>query len=342
MSAAATDTHAETEGPLEGSALVRATFPYMEESTARNWFIMATTLGVLGSAEALALMDLPLAIRLPAVVIAGLTWVRAFIIFHDARHGAMFRDSKAGRFLCDIVGFLLLSPPSVWKETHDYHHRNNAKLLGGAIGSYPVATPRMWNLMTTSQQRQYRFVRSPLNMLVAYFTVFGLGMCIGPFIRAPKQHWMGPASLLFHVALIVTVTLTLGFQAALLGVILPFAMAMTAGAYLFYAQHNFPDAVLAERRKWNYHTAALKSSSMMDMSPLMHWFTGNIGYHHIHHLNHRVPFYRLPECMAAIPELQTPGRTSWMPRDIRACFRLHLWDSRKNQWVDWDGKTPVS
>ena len=73
---------------------------------------------------------------------------------------------------------------------------------------------------------------------------------------------------------------------------------------------------------------------MMDMPPVMHWLTGNIGYHHVHHINHRIPFYRLPEAMAAIPELQNPRRTSLRPADIRACFQRTLWDPGKNRMVD--------
>jgi omega-6 fatty acid desaturase (delta-12 desaturase) len=71
------------------------------------------------------------------------------------------------------------------------------------------------------------------------------------------------------------------------------------------------------------------------MPPILHWLTGNIGYHHVHHLNHQIPFYRLPEAMAAIPELQAPGRTSWSPAAIWACLRLKLWDPERNRLVSW-------
>jgi acyl-lipid omega-6 desaturase (Delta-12 desaturase) len=59
----------------------------------------------------------------------------------------------------------------------------------------------------------------------------------------------------------------------------------------------------------------------------MAWFTGNIGYHHIHHLNARIPFYRLPEVMKKLPELQRPKRTSLDPRDIARCLSLKVWDA---------------
>lgn len=321
-------------GERTGSALVRASFPFMEEDLGRTWRLLGVTLAVLAVFHAGAFAEpLPLPVRAVCGVLAAFTWVRAFIFFHDTRHGALFRESPVGLAVCDVIGVLTLSPPSVWKETHDYHHRNNAKIVGASIGSYPVATVRMWRRMTAGQKALYLFIRSPLNMVLAYFTVFAFGMCIQPFLRNPKLHWQGPATLLVHVGLVALAWVAGGLDAALLGVVLPVALANTLGAYLFYAQHNFPECRLQDRAEWNYNQAALESSSMMDMSPLLHWFTGNIGYHHVHHLNHRIPFYRLPEAMAALPELQKPGRTSWSPLDVFACLRLKLWDASKHQWV---------
>ena len=116
--------------------------------------------------------------------------------------------------------------------------------------------------------------------------------------------------------------------------LLPQIIAHALGAYLFYAQHNFPEAYVQPRESWTYVRAALESSSYMKFGPLMNYFTGNIGYHHVHHLNHRIPFYRLPEAMAAIPELQHPrGVTSLHPRDIIACFKLKLWDPEQGKLV---------
>jgi omega-6 fatty acid desaturase (delta-12 desaturase) len=74
----------------------------------------------------------------------------------------------------------------------------------------------------------------------------------------------------------------------------------------------------------------------------MRWFTGNIGYHHVHHLNPKIPFYRLPEAMVAIKELQSPVMTSLRPYDILACLRLKLWDPVAEQHVPWKQRQPRS
>jgi omega-6 fatty acid desaturase (delta-12 desaturase) len=120
--------------------------------------------------------------------------------------------------------------------------------------------------------------------------------------------------------------------------IIPLAIGAALGAYLFYVQHNFPAVDLGDQSEWDYIFAAMHSSSFLDTNRLMHWFTGNIGYHHIHHLNARIPFYRLPEVMKALPELQSPGRTSLSPRQIFACCRLKLWDAQKGVMVGYNGR----
>ena len=119
--------------------------------------------------------------------------------------------------------------------------------------------------------------------------------------------------------------------------LLPQCVAMALGSYLFYAQHNFPGARFQESGSWDYAAAALAGSSYMAMNPVLRWFTGNIGYHHVHHINARIPFYRLPEAMAGLKELQSPGVTTLTPRGVYRCLRLKLWDPEQNRLVNFAG-----
>jgi omega-6 fatty acid desaturase (delta-12 desaturase) len=121
-------------------------------------------------------------------------------------------------------------------------------------------------------------------------------------------------------------TFSFGWQALLLTQLIPHFIACAVGSYMFYAQHNFPDVSFNDAAGWTYEKAAMESSSFMRTNRIMAWFTGNIGYHHIHHLNARIPFYRLPEVLKKIPELQTPKTTSLNPMDIIRCLRLKVWD----------------
>lgn len=323
-------------GPRTGSKLVRATFPHAEEFPAKTWGLWFVTVAVWGLFELLAFAHPSAIVQFLAAIFAGLTIVRMFIFYHDYLHGALFRKSTLGKAFMYAVGFYTLNPPSVWKETHDYHHQNNAKMVGAAIGSYPVVTTRIWRVLKPKDRQAYAIARHPITISLAIFTIFGIGMCISPFRRNPQKHWGGPLALVLHYGALVAIGAAFGWRAALFGFWLPLAVSMLAGAYLFYVQHNFPDIVLKDRREWDYSFAAVRSSSMFDMHPILHWFTGNIGYHHVHHLNHKIPFYRLPEAMDAIPELQDPGRTTFALADIRACLKLKLWDPKQGKMVGWD------
>lgn len=122
----------------------------------------------------------------------------------------------------------------------------------------------------------------------------------------------------------------------LLLIVLPFLLACALGGYLFNAQHTFPGVSFKGDIEWSYDHAALESSSHMVMSPFWRWVTANIGYHHIHHLNARIPFYRLPEAMQQIPELQAAKTTTLAPTDIIRCLRLKVWDPDGNEMIPLD------
>lgn len=328
-----------------GPELVRATNPFAKEDRATTWRLLLITLATYGlSAGAAAFLPWwPL--RLLASVLTGLIVVRIFIFYHDYLHGAIFTDSKLGGLIMKVFGWWVLAGPSVWRQTHDYHHKNTAKMVGASIGSYPVITVEIWQNLSTKDKFRYAVARHPLTIVLGYVTVFVWGMCIAPFKRQPKQHIDGLISLVVHFSCVALVGLTLGWDTALFAVVLPEFFATAAGSYLFYAQHNFPGMELRPRAEWEYSFAALRSSSMFDMPPVMHWFTGNIGYHHVHHLNHRIPFYRLPEAMAALPELRNPVRTSWRPADVLACLRGKVWDPNEHRMVsfaDADRAAPPS
>ena len=113
----------------------------------------------------------------------------------------------------------------------------------------------------------------------------------------------------------------------------PHFVASAIGCYLFYAQHNFPTVSFTDKAGWTYEKAALTSSSFMRMNGFMAWVTANIGYHHVHHLNARIPFYRLPEVMRALPELQEAKTTSLHPAEIWRCLRLKVWDVAAQRMV---------
>ena len=139
--------------------------------------------------------------------------------------------------------------------------------------------------------------------------------------------------VVFHFGIGALIWWAAGFTGFFFGFLLPFILVLALGSYLFYAQHNFPGVTFADKDGWTYADAALDSSSHMKMTPVMRWFLANIGYHHIHHLNPRIPFYRLPEVHRAIPELQHAKTTSLWPWDVVKCLRLKVWDPVQQRMI---------
>ena len=320
-------------------ALIDATRPFANESRGKSWFAFLSTLALLGGTDAAAFATphdrLGWAVRITASVLSGLLIVRTFILYHDFLHGSLLRNSPVARGLFFVYGLLIMTPPKVWRETHNYHHANTAKLVGSHVGSYLMVTTSMWAKMSARERFMYKLIRHPLTIASAYFTLFMLSMGISPFLRQPKKHWTCLFGVLLNWSLTALVIYKLGFVTFVCGMFVPLALSMAIGGYLFYAQHNFPEAHIQPRESWSYTRAALESSSYMQMGPLMRYFTGNIGYHHVHHLNPLIPFYKLPEVMAAVPALQNPPTTSLRPSDVLACFRQKLWDPDQNKMVGY-------
>lgn len=316
-------------------ALIDSTRPFTKENVARSWAELLSTFVVLAGFITGALMLEPWWARALMSFGAGLTVVRGFILYHDHMHNALLRHNKIARVIFWWYGILVLTPPKVWRQTHNYHHAHNSKIVGSHVGSFPILTIEMYEKATPAQRALYRFTRHPLNILIGYVTVFGYGMCVSPFLRRPKGNWDSMFALVFHVALVVGLWLAFGWDVAVFGVMMPLAVACAVGGYLFYAQHNFEDMHVQPRHTWSFRRAATESSSYMELGPVMRWFTGNIGYHHVHHLNPTIPFYRLPEAMDAIPELQNPGKTTLWPWDIAKCFRCKLWDPDAGRMVGY-------
>jgi len=316
--------------------LLIASREFASENRWLSWWHLSSTLALLAGLLAVAMSDLPLVLRGTASIVAGVVGVRLFIIFHDYQHGAILRDSPIAGCLMGLYGMILLNPASVWNRSHDHHHKNNSKAFEANIGSYPIMTTQAYVNTSRAKRFVYAAARHPLTMVFGYFTVFFWRMSLRPFLLNPVRHYDGAIAVLLHVAAL-TYLATLGWDVMLLGMLVPSFVASCVGAYLFYAQHNFPAAKLNDLSEWSHVEAALNSSSFMRMGPVMRWLTGNIGYHHVHHLNARIPFYRLPEAMAALEELQSPGTTSLSLRDIVACLRLKLWSPEKGKFVGFKG-----
>jgi omega-6 fatty acid desaturase (delta-12 desaturase) len=318
-----------------GKELVQATRPFAQESAARSWGYVISTFILMIAALVGAGVAPWWPLRLALSILGALVMVRAFITYHDYMHGAILRDSRMAEWLFRLYAGFALTPASSWKKSHNYHHGHVGRISAASVGAFPLMTTRMWHDASSAQRFSYRFQRHPLVVLFGYVTVFFFSITLMPLITAPVEHKDSAWALMIHGGLIAVLWLSGGFDVALFSVILPVVIASALGSYLFFAQHSFKRMHVMSPEAWTFYRAALESSSYMRLGKLMQWFTGNIGYHHIHHLNVRIPFYRLPEAMAAIPELQSPLNTSLAPRDIVDCFQASLWDEDRQRMVSY-------
>jgi acyl-lipid omega-6 desaturase (Delta-12 desaturase) len=319
-------TTSPTSGMRTGPELILATKAYARDQPARSWWALLSTAALLATSLAGTIWNFHSLAQLACSIVSGLLMIRLFVIFHDQQHHAILPHSQLAEDIMRVFSVFILSPSSIWRSSHNHHHNHNSKLRGSHIGSFPVMTSAQYAASSRTQRFNYLATRHPLAILFGYFITFLYGMCIAPALENPRKHWDCILALFFHVVIAIYLYLLLGWKTVLLTQTIPHFIMMSIGTYLFYAQHNFPDVMYEEKSGWTYEKAALESSSYLRTGRVMAWFTGNIGYHHIHHLNAKIPFYRLPEVMAAMPELQSPKTTSFHPFEILRCLRLKVWD----------------
>jgi omega-6 fatty acid desaturase (delta-12 desaturase) len=316
-----------------GRDLILSTKPFAKEVRWKSWYYTITTILLL-IAIFLGTHYMPTFIgKLACSIAAGFVMMRGFVIYHDHQHHSILYKSFIADAIFTVYGLFMLSPTSIWKRSHDYHHNHNSKLFSASIGSYPILTVEKYMNASDNERKTYLASRHPLSILFGYFTMFIKGMCIDSFMSNNRKHWDSLLALILHAAASIFMIVHFGFIAYMLTICIPFFVSLMIGAYLFYAQHNFSGVQFTEKEDWNYAGAALHSSSYLKMNRLMQWLSANIGFHHVHHLNSRIPFYRLPEAMEKVEALHNPTITTFKFSDIRLCLSLKVWDPSQNRML---------
>ena len=313
--------------------LILATKDFAKEDRKLSWMHLITTMLVMAGGYVGVFLETHLIINIVCALLISLVSVRVFIIYHDYLHKAILQKSWVANLIFTLFGWYILVPRSIWKRSHDYHHKHNSKLYTSSIGSFPIVTKKKFLSVSRAERAVYLFIRHPLTIAMGYIFAFAYGMCLRSLMRSPDKHWDSALSLIFHFGMGYLIYFFFGFHDFLFAFMIPALISSAMGSYLFYAQHNFPDATFEDKEGWTYIGAAMNSSSYMKMNRVMHWFTGNIGYHHIHHVNARIPFYRLPEIYKKIPAFQNSKDTSLSPLDIIKCFRVKVWDPEKRKMI---------
>lgn len=264
---------------------------------------------------------------------AGLL-VRLFIIQHDCGHGSFFRSRAANDRLGRALSVLTLTPYGSWTQGHAEHHASTGNLDRRGRGDVETWTLAEYRSTTPLKRLLYRLYRNP-------FVMVGIGAPINFILlqRLPSHgNQASRRSIVgLNLALIAvfSVACALFGAARVFGTYLPvIVVAAWAGNWLFFVQHQFEAAEWERDGDWNFHAASLVGSSYFKLPPLLRWFSGNIGMHHVHHLCSRVPNYHLQACVNAAPEL-TPIVNVVTLRDSLGCWRLALWDEQQRALVSF-------
>jgi omega-6 fatty acid desaturase (delta-12 desaturase) len=319
-----------------GRAWTQILARYRRPSTGRGIVEIAITIVPLAVLWALiwATLDLGYWISLLLAVPAAGFLVRLFMIQHDCGHGSFFRHRLANDWVGRVIGVLTLTPYHFWQRTHAMHHATSGNLDRRGLGDIDTLTVREYRALSFWRRLRYRLYRNPAVMFgigPAYLFVVRHRLPIG-LMRGGWRPWLSTMTTNFAIALIVAALIWLIGVKAFLLVHLPIMLlAASAGVWLFFVQHQFERTTWASDGDWNLHEAALHGSSHYDLPAVLHWFTANIGLHHVHHLCSRIPYYRLPRTLRDHPELRNVSRlTLWQSF---GCVRLALWDETRQRLV---------
>jgi omega-6 fatty acid desaturase (delta-12 desaturase) len=279
-------------------------------------------------------LRLSVLVTIALIPLAAAFLLRSFIVFHDCAHGSFFASRKANQFVGRICATMVMQPFTAWRHQHNVHHATSGDLDKRGTGDVPTMTLEEYENASAKERFMYRAFRNPLVM-------FGIGpivaMIIGPRIPGKGTPKKLRDSMLWTDAALLVVAALLIWAVGIWRLALiwapPALMAGSAGIWLFYVQHQFEDVYWKRGDEWSYADAALRGSSFLDLPRPLAWATGNIGFHHIHHLSSRVPFYNLPRTHRENAVFQSVPVLSMA--DGFRCTRFKLYDEASDQLITW-------
>jgi acyl-lipid omega-6 desaturase (Delta-12 desaturase) len=263
--------------------------------------------------------------------------VRLFIIQHDCGHGSFFKSRRANDLCGLFCSIFTLTPYHYWRKSHAIHHANAGNLEHRGIGDIYTMTVNEYMQQTRWGKFKYRLYRNPLLLFLVIPTILFLFIYRFPSSRSKElrnyQFSVYITSLVI-AGLIGTLIWLVGLKTFLI-IQLPITfITSSTGAWLFFIQHQFENTYWADEEEWDYAYAALRGSSYYKLPKVLQWFTGNIGFHHIHHLSPRIPNYMLEKCHKEIPEFQKTATVLTIRTSLKSIL-LSLWDENQKKLVSF-------
>ncbi|MGB8326784.1 MAG: fatty acid desaturase [Steroidobacteraceae bacterium] len=316
---------------LELRALIRQ---YEQPSPARATWQIANTLGLYCLLWYLMYQALSVSwwLALPLAALAGALLLRVFIIFHDCGHGSFLKSHTANAVIGFFAGVLTFTPYYHWRWEHALHHGTTGNLDRRGTGDVWTMTVQEYLEASRWRRFAYRLARNPLVLFVLAPVFVFMILQRFPSAAASRREsesvwWMNLALL----GMVVGMSWIFGVLQYLVLQAVVMVVAGAAGVWLFYIQHQFEDAYWERTEDWDYTAAALQGSSYYKLPAVLRWLSGNIGYHHIHHLSSRIPNYNLKRCHDGNAVFQQVK-----PITLTAGFRsmkFRLWDERLRKLV---------
>ena len=284
------------------------------------------------------LMNLSLSVSywltVPLALLAGGLLVRVFIIFHDCGHGSFFKSRVANDILGIITGVLCFTPYYRWRWEHAVHHSSSGDLDRRGTGDVWTLTVQEYLEASRWKKFAYRLARNPVILFIiaplALFLV--IERCPGRK-GGPRERLSVHVTNLLILCVAIPMSLLMGWKAYLLLQVVLVAIAGSAGVWLFYVQHQFEGVYWERRERWDYFKAAIEGSSFYKLPRILQWFSGNIGFHHIHHLSPRIPNYHLEKCHRSEPLFQTVKAVTLL--SSLKSFSFRLWDEQRRRMVGY-------
>jgi acyl-lipid omega-6 desaturase (Delta-12 desaturase) len=279
-------------------------------------------------------LSLPYWTTLLLAILAAGFMIRLFIIFHDCGHGSFFRSKKINDIVGNIIGVLVFTPYSPWHYSHKLHHSTAGNLAKRGQGDVWTMTVEEYKNAPKGERTYYNLYRNP-------WIMFTIGALLMMFVKnrftSKKMSKSDKQNVYFTnimlVAIVAVMSLLIGFTNYLI-IQLPIVLiSHSAGIWLFYVQHQFDDVYWDDGLKWDYKSAAMEGSSFLKLPIVLQWFTGNIGFHHIHHLSPRIPNYNLARCHYE-NELFREIRPLTIKSSIKT-LKLRLWDDISGRMISF-------
>lgn len=271
---------------------------------------------------------------LPLSIIAAGFIARLFIIFHDCGHGAFFKSQFLNDTIGNILGIITFTPYHRWHHAHLIHHRTAGNLDKRGVGDVWTLTVEEFKNLSVGRRRFYRVYRHPIIMFFV-----GAPLMFILTNRFTRKGFTLRERISVYVAnvgiagLAVGMSYLIGFGNYLLIQLLVIYFSAAIGVFLFYVQHQFPDVHWYRDDEWNYSTVAIHGASFLKLPRVLQWFSGNIGFHHIHHLSSKIPNYKLEKC-----HYENEAFSIVKPVTLMKAFqtlKLRLWDEQKQRLISF-------